>query len=87
MEEAKNLVAGLVMDQDLRGHPGLEGQAMVVTHSRGHRDRAMEVGEDGLRDDPKDDPGPTMEAKEVRGEAEVRFLDQQAFSTCCQLLT
>jgi len=47
----------------------------------------MEVGEDGLRDDPKDDPGPTMEAKEVRGEVEVRFLDQQAFSTCCQLLT
>jgi len=90
LEEAKNLEADPVLDQDLRG------RATAVTH-RGHRDQAMEVGgqglrddlKDGLRDDLRDDHVPTMEAKEVRHRVEVvgRFLDQQVFSTCCLLLT
>ena len=90
MEEAKNLEADLDLDQDLRG------QAMAVTH-RGHRDQAMEVGghvlredpRDGLRDDLRDDPVLTMEAKEVRCRVEVvgRSLDLQVFSTCFLLLT
>lgn len=87
MEEAKNLEAGLVPDQDLRG------RATAVTH-RGRRDQAMEVGghglrddlKDGLRDDLRDDPVPTMEAK-VEVEVVDRSLDQQVFSTCFPLLT
>lgn len=90
MEEAKNLEAGPVRDQ------GLRGRATGVTH-RGRRDRAMEVVGHGLRDDLKvglrddlrDDPVQTMEAKEVRHRVEVvgRFLDQQVFSTCFPLPT
>ena len=90
MEEAKNLEAGLVPDQDLRG------RATAVTH-RGRRDQAMEVGghglrddlKDGLRDDLRDDPVLTMEAKVVRRRVEVvgRSLDLQVFSTCFLLLT
>ena len=90
MEEAKNLEAGPVLDQ------GLRGRATAVTH-RGRRDQAMEVGghglrddlKDGLRDDLRDDPVPTMEAKEVRHRVEVvdRSLDLQVFSTCYLLLT
>ena len=89
MEGAKNLEADLDLDQDLRGRP------MAVTH-RGHRDQAMEVGDvlredprDGLRDDLRDDPVLTMEAKVVRRRVEVvgRSLDLQVFSTCFLLLT
>ena len=90
MEEAKNLEAGPVLDQDLRG------RATAVTH-RGRRDQAMGVVvqglrdglKDGLRDDLRDDPVPTMEAKEVRHRVEVvdRSLDLQVFSTCYLLLT
>ena len=86
MEEARNLEAGPVLDQDLRG------RATVVTH-RGRKDQAMEAVvdglKDGLKDDLRDDPVPTMEAKEVRHRVEVvgRFLDLQVFSTCFLLLT
>ena len=86
MEEARNLEAGPVPDQDLRG------RATAVTH-RGRKDQAMEAVvdglKDGLKDDLRDDPVPTMEAKEVRHRVEVvgRFLDLQVFSTCFLLLT
>ena len=83
MEEAKNL-----QDQDLRG------RATVAETHRGHRDQAMEVGGQDLREDLKDglrdDPVLTMEAKEVsrhRVEVVDRSLDLQVFSTCFLLLT